>query len=146
MVARILEWVSTRSASFRSRAPRSVGEMECQEGCLRAVRAAETAVSMSEGEAAWTEVMGVSSLRCWLRRWFLLRKDGCIGENEAEGEVGGAYVGFILSIFAPELDLTNSLLIKRPSGCSYLTPLGAVRVVKRSEDIIITSNSPSISK
>ena len=45
----------------------------------------------------------------------------------------GSYLGLMLSIFSPELDLTNSLLMKRPIGCSYLRPLGAVSETKRSD-------------
>jgi hypothetical protein len=36
------------------------------------------------------------------------------------------YVGFMLEILSPFEDLTHSLLINRPVGCVYLTPLGAV--------------------
>lgn len=35
------------------------------------------------------------------------------------------YVGLMLVILSPELDLTNSLLMKRPIGCLYSRPLGA---------------------
>ena len=62
MVARVGAWVSTKSASFASKAPRSDGPISFHEGFLKAARAAETAVSTSEAEAAWTEVIGVSSL------------------------------------------------------------------------------------
>lgn len=46
---------------------------------------------------------------------------------------GEVYVGLMLSIFSPELDFTNSLLMKRPIGCSYFRPLGAVSETKRSD-------------
>lgn len=49
------------------------------------------------------------------------------------GRRPAAHVGLMLSIFSPDLDLTNSLLMKRPMGCSYLRPLGAVRVTVRSD-------------
>jgi hypothetical protein len=43
-----------------------------------------------------------------------------------------AYVGLMEVIFSPSLDLTHSLLMNKPIGCSYLTPLGAVRLTTRS--------------
>ena len=54
-------------------------------------------------------------------------KDSCARER--------AHVGFMLVIFSPDLDLTNSLFIKRPIGCLYSRPLGALRLRKRSEVI-----------
>jgi len=41
--------------------------------------------------------------------------------------------GFMLVILSPELDLTNSLLIKRPVGRVIFLPLGAVRSTLRSD-------------
>lgn len=43
--------------------------------------------------------------------------------------VGGAYAGSTVVIFLPEVEGTNSLLMNRPSGCVYLSPLGAVSSV-----------------
>lgn len=37
-----------------------------------------------------------------------------------------AYDGLMLVTVLPLLDLTHSLLMNRPVGCVYLTPLGAV--------------------
>ena len=42
-------------------------------------------------------------------------------------------MGFMLVIFSPFLDLTHSLLMKRPIGCLYLRPLGAVSSISRSD-------------
>jgi hypothetical protein len=42
------------------------------------------------------------------------------------------YVGLMLVIFSPELDLTNSLLMKSPVGNVILRPLGAVSSTFRS--------------
>ena len=50
-----------------------------------------------------------------------------------EGGEGLLYVGSMLSIFLPALEATNSLLMKRPMGWVYLRPLGAVRVMERSD-------------
>lgn len=36
------------------------------------------------------------------------------------------YAGSIDVMVCPDLDFTNSLLMNRPVGCVYLTPLGAV--------------------
>ena len=43
------------------------------------------------------------------------------------------HVGLMLVIFSPDLDLTNSLFMKRPTGCLYSRPLGALRCTNRSE-------------
>ena len=43
----------------------------------------------------------------------------------------------MLVIFSPDLDLMNSLFMKRPIGCLYSRPLGALRLMKRSELISI---------
>ena len=42
-------------------------------------------------------------------------------------------MGLMLVIFSPEEDLTNSLLIKRPIGCLYSRPLGALRSTNKSD-------------
>lgn len=46
-------------------------------------------------------------------------------KNFPIGEVD-TYAGSIDVMVCPDLAFTNSLLIKRPVGCVYLTPLGAV--------------------
>lgn len=43
------------------------------------------------------------------------------------------YLGFIEVMVSPDLDLTNSLLMKRPRGWVYLRPFGAVSSTKRSD-------------
>jgi hypothetical protein len=43
------------------------------------------------------------------------------------------YLGFMLEILSPLVDLTHSLLINRPVGCVYLTPLGAVSSTDRPD-------------
>ena len=76
--------MSTKSASFASKAPRSVGFNAFHEECLNAARAAETAVSTSEAEAAWTEVIGVSSLHVVLvlyQRCILTLNEKAVGNN-----------------------------------------------------------------
>lgn len=73
--------MSTKSASLASKAPRSDGAISLHEGSLRAARAAETAVSTSEAEAAWTEVMGVSSLFMIL----VLYQKGCVDFRGSRG-------------------------------------------------------------
>ena len=47
--------------------------------------------------------------------------------------LGGPYVGFILVIFSPELDLMNSLLMNSPVGRVIFLPLGALRSIERSD-------------
>ena len=42
----------------------------------------------------------------------------------------------MLMIFSPDLDLTNSLFMKRPIGCLYSRPFGALRLMNRSEVIM----------
>lgn len=39
----------------------------------------------------------------------------------------------MLVIFSPDFALTHSLLMKRPVGCEYLRPLGAVSSTARSD-------------
>lgn len=56
-------------------------------------------------------------------------------------EGGVSYVGFIEVIFSPDLDLTNSLLMKRPMGCVYLRPLGAVSSMLRSVMMVVSDAS-----
>lgn len=43
------------------------------------------------------------------------------------------YVGFMLVIIRSPEEGTNSLLMKRPSGCVYLIPLGAVSSTERPD-------------
>jgi len=43
------------------------------------------------------------------------------------------YVGFMLEILSPFDDLTHSLLMNKPVGCVYLTPLGAVSSTERPD-------------
>ncbi len=62
-------------------------------------------------------------------------KSACFGVKK--GGRGGGYVGFMLVIFSPSLDFTNSLLMKRPRGCLYSWPLGALRSTN-SSDILLT--------
>ena len=42
----------------------------------------------------------------------------------------------MLVILSPDFDLTNSLFMKRPIGCLYSRPLGALRSMNRSEVIL----------
>lgn len=44
-----------------------------------------------------------------------------------------AYLGFMLEILSPFDDLTHSLLMNKPVGCVYLTPLGAVSSTDRPD-------------
>ena len=46
------------------------------------------------------------------------------------------HVGLMLVILSPDFDLTNSLFMKRPIGCLYSRPLGALRLMNRSEVIM----------
>ena len=46
------------------------------------------------------------------------------------------HVGLMLIILSPDFDLTNSLFMKRPIGCLYSRPLGALRLMNRSEVIL----------
>jgi hypothetical protein len=46
------------------------------------------------------------------------------------------YAGSIDVIFWVDEPGTNSLLMKRPVGCLYLTPLGASRLTKRSDIVL----------
>lgn len=46
------------------------------------------------------------------------------------------HVGLMLVIFSPDFDLTNSLFMKRPIGCLYSRPLGALRLINKSEVIL----------
>ena len=46
------------------------------------------------------------------------------------------HVGLMLVILSPDFDLTNSLSMKRPIGCLYSRPLGALRLMNRSEVIL----------
>jgi hypothetical protein len=39
----------------------------------------------------------------------------------------------MVEMVSPDLDATNSLLMKRPRGCEYFLPLGAVSSTKRSD-------------
>jgi hypothetical protein len=48
-------------------------------------------------------------------------------------KVTEAYLGFMVVIFSPFLDLTHSLLIKRPIGWVYLRALGAVSSMDKSD-------------
>lgn len=74
---------------------------------LKAARAAETAASTSSAEAEWTEV------------------------------ISSSVVGFMDVIFEEVEEGTKALLMKRPVGCVYLRPLGAVSSTERSlEDIV----------
>ena len=52
-------------------------------------------------------------------------------KNSKRGRV--ANVGFMLVIFSPDFDLTNSLLINMPVGRVNFLPLGAVRSIVRSD-------------
>ena len=54
-----------------------------------------------------------------------------------------AYVGLMLVILLPDLDFTNSLLMKRPVGCRYFSPLGAVSSIERSVMILIVRMAES---
>ena len=56
-----------------------------------------------------------------------------------------AHVGLILIIFSPDLDLTKSLFMKRPTGCLNSRPLGALRLIKRSE-VMLCQNLKEMSE
>jgi hypothetical protein len=43
------------------------------------------------------------------------------------------YLGLMDEMVSPDLDATNSLLMKRPHGWAYFRPLGAVSSTKRSD-------------
>jgi hypothetical protein len=43
------------------------------------------------------------------------------------------YLGLMVEMVSPDLDATNSLLMKRPRGWEYFLPLGAVNSTKRSD-------------
>lgn len=62
MVARTSLCWSMSAASLNNRSPRSVPDISRHEGSLKAVRAAITALSTSSAEAAYTEVISLSSL------------------------------------------------------------------------------------
>jgi hypothetical protein len=47
----------------------------------------------------------------------------------------------MLEILSPLVDLTHSLLINRPVGCVYLTPLGAVSSTERPDMLRVTIKS-----
>lgn len=47
--------------------------------------------------------------------------------------MGRPYVGFMLVIFSPELDFTNSLLMKIPVGSVIFLPFGALSSTVRSD-------------
>jgi hypothetical protein len=86
----------------------------------------------------------------------VLHKDSCFGRffihhNEVWHESflehhsthkEQTYLGFMLEILSPLVDLTHSLLINRPVGCVYLTPLGAVSSTDRPDILrVITVKS-----
>jgi hypothetical protein len=48
-----------------------------------------------------------------------------------------AYVGLMEVIFLPSLLFTHSLLMKRPVGCVYFLPLGAVSSIERSDIFLV---------
>jgi hypothetical protein len=58
------------------------------------------------------------------------------------GERGAvsAYVGLIDVIFFPSLLFTHSLLMKRPMGCVYFLPFGAVSSMERSDIFLVELN------
>lgn len=89
---------------------------------MKAVRAAETAASMSVAEAPVTVQISDSSL-------------GEGQEMVVEGERGGTHLGFTLVILSP-VPLTHSLLMKRPVGWVYSTPLGALSLMERSAMLV----------
>ena len=55
------------------------------------------------------------------------------------------HVGLMLVILSPDLDLTNSLFMKRPIGCLYSRPLGALRLIYRSELMLCQEIEGSLS-
>jgi len=67
-------------------------------------------------------------------------------EDGGDGEEGLLYVGFMLSIFLPALEATNSLLMKRPIGWVYLRPLGAVRVTERSDMMYVLRGNLNVNR
>lgn len=87
-------------------------------GDSKAVRAAETAVSMSSAEAASTLQISDSSLQ----------QRQCVLEDSL---IESSYVGLMLVIFWPPVALTNSLLMNRPVGKVIFLPFGAVRSTLR---------------
>lgn len=50
----------------------------------------------------------------------------------------------MLVIFSPDFDLTNSLFMKRPMGCLYSRPLGALRLMKISEVMLCCNNLSAV--
>ena len=50
------------------------------------------------------------------------------------------HVGLMLVILSPFLDFTHSLLIHKPVGCLYFTPLGAVSSTSRSDMLMAKYN------
>jgi hypothetical protein len=51
-----------------------------------------------------------------------------------------AYVVLIDVIFFPSLLFTHSLLMKRPMGCVYFLPFGAVSSMERSDMFLVELN------
>ncbi len=51
-----------------------------------------------------------------------------------------AYVGLIEVIFFSSLLFTHSLLMKRPVGCVYFLPFGAVSSIERSDIFLVELN------
>lgn len=121
MVAKTSLCSSMSEASLNMRFALSVVLMSRHDGSLKAFLAAATATSMSSGPAACTDAISLSSL---YRSISLFSK------------VSKTHVGLIEVILAPAFDFTNSLLMNRPRGCLYLTPLGAVKSTNRSSDIL----------
>lgn len=119
MVAKVSLCCSTSAASLYINSPLSELAMSLHSP-LKALRAAATALSTSSGSAASTEQISDSSLQTTVRT-------GLRADSEK------SYVGFTLVILFPLLDLTHSLLMKRPVGWVYLTPFGAVRSMLRPD-------------
>lgn len=49
----------------------------------------------------------------------------------------------MLVILAPDFEGTNSLLMKRPVGCVYFTPLGAIKSIDKSDILQLMTLSVS---
>ena len=122
IVARVSLCCFTSSESLSSSSPLSVPPTLRHD--LKALRATFTAISTSSAVAANTLVISDSSLHRSVRS---------VSVPQMSPSWNFAYVGFMLVIFCPFCDLTHSLLMKRPRGCLYCTPLGALSSTSRSD-------------
>lgn len=125
IVASTSLFFSIRATSLNISSARSTLGRSRHAGFLNALRAALTAMSTSSGSAAYTDAISLSSLQGAVRN-----KRGISGKD-------ATYVGFMLVIFSPCVDLTHSLLMNKPVGWVNLTPLGAVSSTVRSDMAVL---------